>query len=191
MNSHATLLRLGELTLKGDNRRFFEKVLRRNIRKALSNLPNTTVSPLRHRILVEHPTNPRQARERLRRVCGIKSISPVTVLETSLENIEQATSTLFAAEVAKFSIPATFCVRTNRANKRFPMTSMELDRHLGATLLAKHPQWKVQLKKPDLEVEIDIREHQTFVFCERIAGPGGLPVGTTGTGLMLLFRWHR
>lgn len=199
----AWLVRYGEIGLKGGNRHEFEGRLVRNLRSALTPFPGCDTRLLSGRLLVTAPeasasiggaapADARAIQESLRRVCGVTSISPAVRVAADLEAIgaaavEEATLALALALARRPGAPApTFRIEARRADKGFPFPSMEVDRRIGAAVLARHPQLRVRLDDPELVIGIELRPEGAFVFHERIRGPGGLPVGSLGRALALL-----
>lgn len=183
MNS-LLLIRYGEIALKGKNRPFFEKSLLRNIRDALRGLEPYEVHFQQGRYFVQiDKENLFSAQQRLQKVFGVVSISPVTRAKLDLEEIFQS-----ALEIMKdnYTPGMTFKVNTRRANKKFPHTSPEVSSALGAYLLNSGLDLKVDVHHPDTTIHVDIREKEAYLYSRILHGPGGLPVGVTGKGLLLL-----
>ncbi len=185
MSFDAVLVRFAELGLKGANRPLFERALRQNLKKALRPWSNFELLPVRGRLLVlaEHPERILQP---LTKVCGVKTISPTWRVESKLDAMAEQVRQVFRRARESGANTATFRVTTRRAEKRFPLRSNDVNRELGAAVLHEFPDTRVQLEHPDLEIGVEIRTEGTFVFAEKIPGPGGLPVGTTGRALGLL-----
>jgi len=183
------VIRYHELGLKGGNRAYFEKRLVENLRHALRGTPELRISRIRGRILVRAGVPVGRLAATAARVFGISSLSPAAECAPLLEDIaataervvERALSTHF---LGRGEVP--FRVSTNRALKSFPGTSQRIDAELGGRLLARFPVLRVDLHHPALELEVDLREEGTWVFAERLPGPGGLPCGVMGRGLCLL-----
>jgi len=180
-------VRYAEVGLKGRNRFFFEQALIRNIRQALA-AEHAVVERSWGRILVRVPGDPARAVERLRDVFGIASVSTAQATDKELVSLETEAARVAAAELARRpgDTLVPFRVETSRADKRFPLNSMEVNRRLGAVLLPRFPRLRVNLEEPDLTVGVDIREEAAYVYADRTAGPGGLPVGVSGRALVLL-----
>ncbi len=178
------LLRYGEVGLKGRNRRYFENVLAGNIKKALWGLENCRVLQGHGRNFVEAP--PEQmpvVLERLQKVFGLVSFSPVAVSGLSLADIKETA----LRELAKTARPGeSFKVETKRANKRFPVKSPEVSREVGAYLLAHLPHLKVDVHAPLHRLAVEIRDREAYISAGSLPGPGGLPVGVSGRGLLLI-----
>ncbi|HVN75456.1 MAG TPA: tRNA uracil 4-sulfurtransferase ThiI [Thermoanaerobaculaceae bacterium] len=170
-----------EVALKGGNRGFFERTLVQNVRAALKGLPVAEVSiPARIVIRFAEPVAWFEVRGRLETVFGINGIMPVERVGTTYEQLER-----FVSEHAAGFVGATFAVRCKRSDKRFPMTSEEVNRRLGAfvnELTGK----AVDLENPDLTLHVIVQNDGLYLYTDRVAGPGGLPVGTSGRVLVLL-----
>ena len=176
-----------ELALKGRNRDLFEDRLVRNIQLALKDLGTTRVEKLRSRIRVMLPAEAggELVRERLRRVCGIANFFlaqsvPLNLAQPRLDDLNAA-----VIENLRTQSFSTFRVTAKRADKRLPMTSMDVERAVGAAVcegLGK----RVSLKDQDLTVYIELLSKEAYFSTEKIEGPGGMPVGVSGTVACLL-----
>jgi thiamine biosynthesis protein ThiI len=189
----AWLVRYGEIGLKGGNRHEFEGRLVRNLRSALTPFPGCATQLLHGRLLITPPEggapdDSRAIEEAMRRVCGVTSLSPAVRVAADLEAIGAAAIDAATAALARrpAAAPPTFRIESRRADKGFPLNSMEVDRRVGAAVLARHPQLRVRLDDPELVIGVELRPEGAFVFHARIAGPGGLPVGSLGRALALL-----
>ena len=177
------IIRYCEIHLKGKNKGYFERLLGDNIRHALKDLAFTYVKiPARYLIEDFDECDLDEIISRLQKVSGIHSIS-VAILVPSEKDIICQT----ALELCKDKV-GTFKVDTNRADKRFPVPSVELSRELGAMILSKYAKnLSVKIKNPDFSVNIDIRESgDTLIYTDVIKCMGGMPVGGGGKGLLLL-----
>ncbi|MDD2574676.1 MAG: tRNA 4-thiouridine(8) synthase ThiI [Firmicutes bacterium] len=176
------LVRYGEVALKGGNRSFFINRLVRNIGKSLNGIQHSIIKD-RGRILVEIPGGPNQLQEavkRLKKVFGIVSLSRVVKVEKDLDKIKQR-----ALEMVESQQAATFKVESRRADKAFPVKSPEICRQVGAYILEKSDNTRVDVHNPDLLINIEIRD-EAYIFAGFEKGSGGLPTGTGGRGLLLL-----
>ncbi|MDD3299159.1 MAG: tRNA 4-thiouridine(8) synthase ThiI [Firmicutes bacterium] len=176
------LVRYGEVALKGGNRSFFINRLVRNIGKSLNGIQHSIIKD-RGRILVEIPGGPNQLQEavkRLKKVFGIVSLSRVVKVEKDLDKIKQR-----ALEMVESQQAATFKVESRRADKAFPVKSPEICRQVGAYILKKSDNTRVDVHNPDLLINIEIRD-EAYIFAGFEKGSGGLPTGTGGRGLLLL-----
>ncbi|HZK28116.1 MAG TPA: tRNA uracil 4-sulfurtransferase ThiI [Thermoclostridium sp.] len=181
------LVRYGEIFLKGSNKPMFESRLIKNIKKVLYGLGTITVSRSQSRIYVEsndenYPID--EAIMRLTKVFGISSVSPVQKLETDQDMIYKEAIRMTKEVLTKYR-HETFKVETKRADKTFPLKSMDFSSHLGAVLLKEIPQLKVDVHNPDFIVHVEIREY-TYVYSEIIPSVNGLPVGSNGRATLLI-----
>ena len=179
----AVLVRYGEIGLKGANRWVFESILLENIRMALQGLKNVSVVKRSGRILVQTNGSQDEVLARLARVFGIVSISPVITVDSEMQDVMTACSALVGFLRGKIK---TFKVETRRAHKTFPYTSPEISRIVGGHLLRRYPALQVDVHAPDVTIYIELRAGETYVYFDVIPGPGGLPVGASGKGLLLL-----
>lgn len=178
------LIRYGEIALKGQNRGFFFRKLRRNVRKCLkANGIQGEVWQDGQRIYLR-TDDVQAAIEAVSRVAGIVSLSPVREVEADLSAI--SIEAVRAARAASLGPSRSFRVRARRADKSFPHISPEIERHVGAAIVeATHA--RVQLKgKVDLEIGVEVQPNQALVFGEIVPGPGGLPLGSQGRVVALL-----
>ena len=179
--NNAILIRYGELFLKGKNKGFFEKTLINNIKKRLE-IFNCKVKKIsgRYYVFDYEKSDEFQIIETLSKIFGIHSVSPAVMLNTDMKTIEEY--------VSKIKVEtATFRVTVKRADKTFPLTSNEFSAKLGGLVLKNNPNVKVDLFNAETDINIDIRENNvTFVFFEKINCLNGMPVGTSGKGLLLL-----
>ncbi|MBN1246587.1 MAG: tRNA 4-thiouridine(8) synthase ThiI, partial [Anaerolineae bacterium] len=173
----------GEVGLKGHNRIHFERRLVGNIRTALGDLPGPTVQRFHSYIKVSIPDEGLYAEveRRLSHIPGIVYFAPVTVTPLDMAAITEAAVALAAGTITP---ETSFRVRTTRGNKQFPLTSPEIDRRVGGEVqdMTHAP---VDLSNPDMTLSIQIYEDEAYLFARRIAGPGGLPVGSSGRVLVL------
>ncbi|MGI6038078.1 MAG: tRNA uracil 4-sulfurtransferase ThiI [Limnochordia bacterium] len=178
------LVRIGEISLKGKNRDQFESRLLQNMRQALADLPKRPIDKTYGRIFVPAQGDAMEVMERLRRVFGIVSLSGVLTVEKDLEEIKATALKLIQNQVGSSSV--TFKVETRRTDKNFPVTSMEVSRMVGGHLLANHDGLKVDVHNPQVVVSVEIRQEGAYIYSGRIPGPGGLPLGVGGRGVLLL-----
>jgi len=181
------LVRYEEIFLKGLNKPAFESKLIKNMKHVLNGLGPISVTRSQSRIYVEpesddYPVD--DAISRLTKVFGIASVSPVHKIESNLEAIYEKAVEL-TKKITAGSGYRTFKVETNRANKKFPVKSMEVSRELGAVLLQEVPGLKVDVNNPDFVIHVEIREY-TYIYSEIIPGVKGLPVGSNGKATLLI-----
>lgn len=184
MNYDVILIRYGELALKGRNRDLFEEALVRNVKDVLHSFPKVKVRRNYGRMYVElNGEDAGEVMERLKRVFGISSFSPTIQVDPDIETIKARALALIQQMNPQ---PRTFRVETRRADKRYPISSMEVNRMVGTHILRSLPHIKVDVHEPDAVVNIEIRSEGTYISSETIPGPGGLPVGVSGKVLLLL-----
>ena len=179
--AQVVMIRVGEIFLKGNNRKYFEALLRKNIQCALSGVRHTIKSS-QNRYYCEDfdPQDLDVIVDALTKVFGIYSISVCDKVRNDFDEIAKAV-------LRRVDGVGTFRMTVNRADKRMSMNSMEIARELGGVVLRNYPDMQVDLYHPDVNVQVDIRENgYTYVYSDTIAGVGGLPVGCSGEGLLLL-----
>ncbi|TPD99553.1 tRNA uracil 4-sulfurtransferase ThiI [Metamycoplasma equirhinis] len=170
------LIRYGELTLKGDNKKDFINQLKRNI---LQYVPKSELKMEYDRAFTLYSENNLKA---LKYIFGISSYSPVYEMENNLKDIEEIIKKIIDENSFK-----TFAIDSRRHNKNFPLTSAELNAYFGGVVLKnKTDNISVSLKNPDLKIYIEIRDKKTYVFTEYISGIGGMPVSSSGKVLHLI-----
>lgn len=187
------IIRYGEISLKGGNRRFFEEKLAANIKERLTReLPGSFefVKRISGRIIIKikPTTDDQQLTTILKNIFGIHSFS---FAFGSSQDIKQLQKDCW--DLIKSAPPAggwrkkfkTFRITTQRSNKNYPLTSQKINEEIGAYIFKKSGA-QVSLKKPGINCHIEIIEKYAFIYLEKIAGPGGMPVGTGGKALALL-----
>ncbi len=177
------IVHYGELSLKGQNRGQFEKRLAHNIRIVLRELGKVKVRRFHSYLLVEvaNEVCPEVVEHHLRQIFGIAYFAPVTITACELEAISDAA---LAMAEGLINTSTTFKVDTRRGYKQFPMTSPEINSEIGARIVAATSA-PVKLKDPDVTLNIQIYRDGAYLFIQRIAGAGGLPVGVSGRVLTL------
>lgn len=175
------IIRYAEIHLKGNNRGWFEKVFAVNIEKSLKGLKHE-LRRQSGRYLVENfnEADTQTVLGRLKKVFGVHSYSLALKVNSNIDEIAEASKKVCSAY-------GTFKVETHRADKTFPLNSMQLSAEIGGRLLDANSNIKVDVHNPDFIVSIDLRENGTaLVFNENLKGAGGMPVGTSGTGMLLI-----
>lgn len=175
------LIRYGELSLKGKNRRVFENILLENIRKNLESVEHGPLTQTFGRIYLTTNGNWRELAERLQSVFGIVSVSPVLKRDLDLDDIKAGAVAVVADTEGK-----TFKVETRRSNKAFPLTSPEISRVIGGHVLANFPHLQVDVHNPDFVLNVEVRQEGALLYSQIIPCLGGLPAGSSGKGLLLL-----
>ncbi len=179
---NAILVRYSEIFLKGKNKGFFERTLLHNVASSIINY-KCDIKKISGRILVtNYDINlEKKMINKIASVFGVYSVSPCHYFETTEDNIKEYISNIKLSDGEKFR------VTVKRADKTFPINSTEFSKILGEILLDNNPNAVVDLHTYDKEINVEIREEKrTFVFFDIIHGVGGMPVGTSGSGLLLL-----
>lgn len=174
------LIKYGELTTKTGNRKLFINMLYNNISNALKDY-NVKIEKNRVRMFIETDDNIDEIISILKNIFGIHSIVVASRVNTNIKEIEEE-----ALNIAKNVDFKTFKVETSRADKTFPISSMDFSREIGALILKNIPSIKVDVHNPDYLLNIEIREDYTYIYHKEIKGPGGYPVGVAGKGLLML-----
>ena len=180
------LLKLGEMVLKGLNRRSFEDKLQANIYRRLNNLGQFRVYTRQSTTYVEPMTGECDmdgAWEALTKVFGVVGLSRARACEKDKDAILAAAREYLDG---KLSAARTFKVETKRADKTFPMTSIQLSQYVGGELDELYPDLKVDVHNPELTIHIEVRDYAAFVHADPEPGAGGLPVGVNGRAVSLL-----
>lgn len=180
------LVKYGEMVLKGLNKRSFEDMLTKNIKRRLKSLgqfritsaqSTTYITPLDENIDLEEVV------DRVGKIFGISALCRACVCEKDFSDVT-AKSIEYLDEV--LSNAKTFKVNAKRSDKAFPMKSPEICAELGGILLEKFPNLAVDVKNPEVTVTVEIRDTNAYVHAENIKGAGGLPVGSSGKAMLLL-----
>ncbi|HHV10292.1 MAG TPA: tRNA 4-thiouridine(8) synthase ThiI [Clostridiales bacterium] len=182
----AFLIKYAEIGLKGNNRYIFENALRDRIKEALNRLGEYVVSKEQGRIFVECPEgyDYEETVDALKKVFGISSICPVAVIESS-EWEELTKGVGDYVEKMYEDRHFTFKVEAKRADKNYFLTSPEICIEMGAYLLKRFPEMKVDVHGPSVRVTVEIRT-KCYVYSIIIPGLGGMPVGCNGKAMLLL-----
>ena len=180
------LLKLGEIALKGLNRRSFEDVLIKNIKRRLRDAGEFTVTSRQSTIYVEplgDGTDMDLVEERCARVFGVVSYTRAGAAEKNLDKIQEQAAEYLREELEE---ARSFKVECRRSDKKFPYQSPEISAQVGGYLLERYPHLQVDVHHPDLEVRVEVREQSAFVHANARPGAGGIPVGAGGKGLVLI-----
>ena len=176
------IIRYGELYLKGKNRGFFEGKFEANLKNALKGIDHKFVKQS-GRYLIENfaEDETEMIVEKLKKVFGLHTLSVAYETDSDLDSIFEAAKLLIKPS-------GTFKVESHRGDKRYPLTSPEISRKIGAMILDySKGSLSVDVHKPSFAIRVDIRENgKALVFGEFIEGANGMPVGTAGKGLLLL-----
>lgn len=178
------LVRYGELTLKGTNRKRFTNVLKENVIQSLRSLEGTRVKCERDRMFISlfEEANVNEVMNRLTKIFGIKSISPVFKTTQNLEDIKQ----LCVSLAKDFAHGDTFKIDVKRVDKSFSLDTYQLQRELGGVILKSVDHLKVDVKRPTHNIKVEVRKEGVYIYTKVIDGAGGLPTGTGGKTLLQL-----
>lgn len=175
------LIKYGELTTKKDNRNLFINKIYENLSLALSNY-DITITKNRVRMFIDPKDNDiDEIISITKNIFGIHSIVVAYKIDSSIDIINSS-----VLEVIKEVDFNTFKVETDRADKSFPINSMDLSRQLGSLILKNTKDKKVDVHNPDFLLKIEIRSDYTYIYTKEIKALGGYPVGVAGKGLLML-----
>ncbi|MBT3276312.1 MAG: tRNA 4-thiouridine(8) synthase ThiI [Spirochaetales bacterium] len=178
------LIKIGEISLKGGNRGYFEKKLVQNIKRRLKPW-NPKMTVRRNRFYLDIDETHRSIAESvLSTTFGIVGFSPTDTREKTYEDIRHAALEQTAA-FTKHNDAGTFKIEARRSDKSFHMDSYGIATRLGDDIRASHPELSVDVRNPDLKIRVEVRE-KAYIYSDNISGPGGLPVGVAGKGILLL-----
>ena len=191
------LVRFGEMTLKKKNyKQFLEKIIQ-NIKKKCSSLKDLTFSHTDYRFYIYlNGVDYNEVIEKLNQVCGLYSYSLCKVvpklndlvtadnINEEYDHICEISSALILEETK--GKEKTFKVETNRGNKKFPATSIEISQEVAKRILPKVENLHVDVHNPEIVLNIDLRYEGTYVFVKNIKGLGGYPAGMSGNGLLMM-----
>jgi thiamine biosynthesis protein ThiI len=184
MKPDCLILRFGELTLKGRNRKRFERSVITQIRKVLGAFPDLRYIPEYGRVYVElGGAAYEEASVALQRVFGLASFSPAYHAPMESEAIKEAALRIMQ-NLPK--APKTFKVNVRRVNKSFPLDSQQMNYLVGGYILEAIPGLQVDVRDPEVELRVEIREDQVLLYAELIEGAGGFPADTSGKALLML-----
>ncbi len=181
MKYERIMVRFGELSTKGKNKKDFIFLLASNMKHALKDFPTLKLEVrMDHIYIILHDEDAEKVMHRLEDVSGIHSFSPVVKVEPKLESIIEESLALMKEEKGK-----TFKVKARRADKTFPYISDEINRKV-ATEILKTDLWKVDVHTPDVLLSIDVREDAAYIFTRTYLGAGGYPLGIGGKAMMMM-----
>jgi len=178
------MVRYGELSTKGKNRRSFISRLSANVRQALSDFPKLKIHADRDRMhLILNGEDSDLIIPKLQLVFGIQNFSPSIRVEKDIAAIK-----ICAQKIMReiYTANDTFKVTAKRSDHSFEQDSNQLNVTVGDAIIGLFPDIKVQMKKPDINLRVEIRQDGAYLSYETIQGAGGLPVGTSGKGMLML-----
>ncbi len=175
------MVRFGELSTKGKNKKDFIRILHNNIKNALKDFPSIEVESRYDHIYVHlNDTEYVEVIERLQDISGIQGLSLVAKIESDIEKMKSA-----ALELIKLEDGKTFKVKVKRSNKRFLLNSDEITRQV-APIILKNTDLKVDVHHPDILLNIEVRDEGTYLFVKTFPGAGGYPLGVAGKSMHML-----
>ena len=181
------IVRCGEVALKGMNKPYFERMLVDRIRSNVKGLGNVDVRRQEGLIFVraDKDVDTDILVRQIAKVFGVASISPAVEAPSNLDDIgEEAVK--YMMNLIETKGVKTFKVEAKRADKNFPVKSPEIGRIIGAKVLIGCKVLKVDVHNPDVLLYVDVRHDRSYIYQDKIAGFGGLPLGTNGKGMVLL-----
>ncbi|RRD32281.1 tRNA 4-thiouridine(8) synthase ThiI [Streptococcus minor] len=184
MNYSEIMIRYGELSTKGKNKMRFVKKLSQNIKEALSVYPDVRVYCDRDRGHVYlNGTDYQAVSTSLKKIFGIQSFAPSYKIEKSVPALKEAVQAIMKNI---YQEGMTFKIAARRSDHSFELDSRDLNHVLGDAVFTAIPTIQVQMKKPDITLRVEIRTDAAYISHEEIKGAGGLPVGTSGRGVLML-----
>lgn len=178
------MVRYGELSTKGKNRKSFIMQLTQNVRQALKEFPEIKIHADRDRMhLLLNGADSQLVIPKLAKIFGIQNFSPSIRVEKDVEVLKQAVQDIMK-EI--YTGKETFKIITKRSDHQFELTSNELNQTLGNAVFDIFPHIQVQMRQPDIPLRVEIRRDGAYLSYETIKGAGGLPVGTSGKGMLML-----
>ena len=180
------LCKLGEIVLKGLNRKSFEQKLLSNLRHSLYSLGNYRVWCSQSTVYIEAGDDGADmdaAFEAAKKVFGIIKLSRAAACEKDKDAIVELARTYLHDELTRAK---TFKVETRRSDKRFPLTSIELSQYVGGELAEAYPHLRAEMHAPELVIHLEVRDVAAYVHASPVDGAGGMPVGSNGVAISLL-----
>ncbi|EGO2573946.1 tRNA 4-thiouridine(8) synthase ThiI [Enterococcus faecalis] len=178
------MARYGELSTKGKNRKTFIMQLAQNVKRALADFPALKIHADRDRMhILLNGEDSEEVIPKLSKVFGIQNFSPSIRIEKEMPAIRA-----MVQEVVRevYTPGKTFKITAKRSDHSFELDSNGLNQELGGAVIEAIPEIQVQMKKPDINLRIEIRKDAAYLSYETIRGAGGLPVGTSGRGMLML-----
>ena len=178
------MVRYGELSTKGKNRKTFIMQLAQNVKRALADFPALKIHADRDRMhILLNGEDSEEVIPKLSKVFGIQNFSPSIRIEKEMPAIRA-----MVQEVVRevYTPGKTFKITAKRSDHSFELDSNGLNKELGGAVIEAIPEIQVQMKKPDINLRIEIRKDAAYLSYETIRGAGGLPVGTSGRGMLML-----
>ncbi|HFH9046223.1 TPA: tRNA uracil 4-sulfurtransferase ThiI [Streptococcus agalactiae] len=178
------MIRYGELSTKKKNRMRFINKLKNNMEHVLSIYPDVSVKTDRDRGHVYlNGTDYHEVAESLKEIFGIQAFSPSFKVEKNVDTLVKAVQEIM---ISVYKDGMTFKITAKRSDHSFELDSRALNHTLGDAVFSVLPNIKAQMKQPDINLKVEIRDEAAYISYEDIRGAGGLPVGTSGKGMLML-----
>lgn len=178
------VLRYGDLTMKGKNRKVFEDKMLKSVKSAMKEFTEVSYWRTYGRLyVILNGTDHEPVINRLRELFGITSVSPVVAVEANIDAIKAAAFDIMSSLP---KLPETFKISAKRAFKRFPHGSHEMNHLIGSHLLTNFASLKVDVHHPELDLRVDVQEEAAYLYWESIPAAGGFPYGTSGKAMLML-----
>ena len=180
------LIKLGEIVLKGLNRRNFEAALMKTLKYRLADAGRFSMKIAQSTIYIlpeDDEADLDEAADLVGKTFGIVAYSRAAMTEKTLQNVQETAAEYLREELSRAK---TFKVETKRSDKKFPMQSPEISTEVGGYLLEQFPHLTVNVHEPDVIVHVEIRDFAAFVHGSALPGAGGIPVGTGGKAAILI-----
>ena len=180
------LLKLGEIVLKGLNRKSFEQKLMSNVRRRLEPIGKFRVYCLQSTVYVEAEEDGADmdaAFEALKKVFGVIKLSRAAACEKDRDAIAALAIEYLREDMERVR---SFKVESKRSDKSFPLTSIQLSQYVGGLLAEAYPNVQVDVHEPELTVHLEVRDLAAYVHATPVPGAGGMPVGSNGVAVTLL-----
>ncbi|HGI2200492.1 TPA: tRNA uracil 4-sulfurtransferase ThiI [Streptococcus agalactiae] len=178
------MIRYGELSTKKKNRMRFINKLKNNMEHVLSIYPDVSVKTDRDRGHVYlNGTDYYEVAESLKEIFGIQAFSPSFKVEKNVDTLVKAVQEIMTSV---YKDGMTFKITAKRSDHSFELDSRALNHTLGDAVFSVLPNIKAQMKQPDINLKVEIRDEAAYISYENIRGAGGLPVGTSGKGMLML-----
>lgn len=184
MNYSEIMVRYGELSTKGKNRKLFIEQLSRNVRQALAAFPMVKVQGKRDRMhLILNGADAHDVMGQLNRIFGIQSFSPVIKIEKDVPTLIDTAIQLMKETYCEGQ---TYKIITKRADHSFELDTNGINQTVGNAIIDALPFVQVDVRQPDLKLRIEVRQDAIYLTSEVVKGAGGLPVGSSGKGMLML-----
>jgi thiamine biosynthesis protein ThiI len=184
MNYDHILIRYGEISTKGKNRKRFVDQLKENIKLVLHEFPALGYSSNRDRMYIRlHGENHEPILEKLKNVFGIHSFSLALKTKNELEAIKNGALELMSEQ---YKPGDTFKISAKRADKSFPLLTNEINHAIGSHILQNFEGLTVDVHEPEIDLRVEVREEAAYLTCKDYQGAGGLPAGASGKAVLML-----